>query len=71
MSKDDLLQMEGRVEEILPNKQYRVRLPNDHLVLVYTSGKMKRKRLQIIIGDQVEIEMSTYDLTKGRLINRL
>lgn len=67
MSKEDLLEFEGVVTDILPEGRFRVRLENDHEVLAYTSGKMRRHRIRTLVGDKVRVEMTPYDLTKGRV----
>lgn len=64
------MEFEGTVTEALPDGRYRVRLDNDHEVVVYTAGRMKRNRIRTIAGDRVTVEMSPYDLDKGRLIFR-
>ena len=70
MSKEDTIEMDGVVTEILPNAQFRVQLDNDHLVLVYTAGKMRKNRIRTLVGDRVTVEMTPYDLTRGRLVFR-
>lgn len=70
MAKEELMEFEGTVTEALPDGRYRVRLDNDHEVVVYTAGRMKRNRIRTIAGDRVTVEMSPYDLEKGRLIFR-
>lgn len=68
--KDDKLEVEGTVVEALPNTQFRVRLDNDHEVLAYLSGKMRRYYIRILLGDRVRVEMSPYDLDRGRITYR-
>ncbi|OQB43968.1 MAG: Translation initiation factor IF-1 [Parcubacteria group bacterium ADurb.Bin159] len=68
-SKDFLIST-GKVEELLPNATFRVRLENGNLILAHLSGKMRLHQIRIAIGDEVRIEMSPYDLTKGRIIYR-
>ena len=68
-SKDFLIST-GKVEELLPNATFRVRLENGNLILAHLSGKMRLHQIRIAIGDEVKIEMSPYDLTKGRIIYR-
>lgn len=63
--------MEGSVIEALRNRMYRIRLDNGHETLGYMAGKMKRYRIRIMLGDRVRIELSTYDLTRGRIVYRL
>ena len=70
MAKEDLIEMRGRVEEILPDSRCRVILTNGHELVAYTGGKMKKHRIRIIAGDDVTLEMSPYDLTKGRIMFR-
>jgi translation initiation factor IF-1 len=67
MSKEDLIEFQGVVEEVLPNAMFRVRLENGHLVLAHTSGKMRKNRIRVLAGDKVSVEMTPYDLTKGRI----
>ena len=62
-----MLEMSGLVEEILPNAMFRVKLENDHEVLAHTSGKMRKNRIRVLAGDKVLVEMTPYDLTKGRI----
>ena len=70
MAKEELMEFEGLVTEILPDARYRVQLENGHEVIAYTAGKMKKNRIKTLAGDRVTVEMSPYDLTKGRLIFR-
>ena len=70
MAKEELIEMRGRVEEILPDSRCRVILTNGHELVAYTGGKMKKHRIRIIAGDDVTLEMSPYDLTKGRIMFR-
>lgn len=67
MSKEDLIEMDGVVTEIMPNQRYRVELENGINVQAYTSGKMRRFRIRVVAGDRVKMEMSPYDLSKGRI----
>lgn len=67
MAKEELLEFEGVVEEALPDGNFRVRLDNDHLILAYAAGKMKKHRIRTIAGDRVVVEMSPYDLERGRI----
>lgn len=62
--------MQGKIEEILPDARYRVNLDNGHSLIAYTGGKMRKHRIKIIAGDNVTIEMSPYDLSKGRITFR-
>lgn len=70
MAKEDLIEFNGTVEEVLPNAMFRVKLDNDHRVLAHTSGKMRKNRIRIMAGDQVTVEMTPYDLSKGRITFR-
>ena len=67
MAKEELITFEGIVEEILPSTLFRVRLENGLLILAHTSGKMRKNRIRVAQGDKVTVEMSPYDLTKGRI----
>ena len=67
MSKEDLIEVEGVVLEALPNANFRVELPNMHVILAHVSGKLRMNYIRIVPGDKVKIEMSPYDLTKGRI----
>ena len=67
MSKEDALQMEGEVVETLPNTTFRVKLKNGHVVTAHISGKMRKNYIRILTGDAVTVEMTPYDLTKGRI----
>lgn len=70
MAKEELLSFEGQIEEILPDGRFAVRLENDHRIIAYTAGKMRRFRIRSVVGDRVIVEMTPYDLGKGRLIFR-
>ena len=70
MPKEDVLEYEWIVSEILPNAMFRVKLENGHEILAHTAGRMRKHRIRILAGDKVNVEMSTYDLTKGRIIFR-
>jgi translation initiation factor IF-1 len=67
LAKEDLIEFDGVVTELLPDARFRVRLDNGHETLAYTSGKMKKNRIRILAGDRVTVEMTPYDLTKGRI----
>ena len=67
MAKEELMTFEGVVIELLPNAHFRVRLKNDHEIIAHASGKMRKNRIRILVGDQVTVEMTPYDLTKGRI----
>jgi translation initiation factor IF-1 len=70
MAKEELIQLEGLVTEILPDARYRVQLDAGPVIIAYTAGKMKKNRIKTLAGDRVTVEMSPYDLEKGRLIFR-
>ena len=70
MAKEDLLEFQGTVVELLPNAMFRVKLDNDHEVLAHTSGKMRKNRIRVLAGDRVNVEMTPYDLSKGRITFR-
>ncbi len=70
MSKEDLVEFEGVVTELLPSAMFRVKLQNDHEILAHVSGKMRKNRIRILAGDLVTVEMTPYDLTKGRVTFR-
>lgn len=70
MSKDDVIEAEGTVLEALPNANFKVELSNKHVILAYISGKLRMHYIKILPGDNVKIEMSPYDLTKGRIVWR-
>jgi translation initiation factor IF-1 len=67
MAKEDLIEFDGIVVELLPDARYRVRLDNGHEALAYTAGRMKKHRIRVLAGDRVTIEMTPYDLSKGRI----
>ena len=70
MSKEDMIEFSGTVQELLPNAMFRVKLDNEHLVLAHTSGKMRKNRIRVLVGDEVLVELTPYDLTKGRITYR-
>ena len=70
MSKDDVIEAEGVIEEALPNATFKVNLSNGYVITAYISGKLRMNYIKIIPGDSVKIEMSPYDLTKGRIVWR-
>ena len=70
MSKEDVITFDGTVTEMLPDLRYVVQLDNGHQTLAYTSGKMRKNRIRILEGDRVTVEMTPYDLTKGRITVR-
>ncbi|HVA14006.1 MAG TPA: translation initiation factor IF-1 [Stellaceae bacterium] len=67
MAKEELLEFDGTVLERLPDSRFRIRLDNGHETLAYTSGRVKKNRIRVLAGDRVTIEMTPYDLTKGRI----
>jgi translation initiation factor IF-1 len=70
LAKEDILTFEGRVQEVLPDARYRVELDNGHLLVAYTAGKMRKNRIKTLVGDRVTVEVTPYDLDKGRLVFR-
>ena len=70
MAKEELMEFSGTVTELLPNAMFRVKLENDHEVLAHTAGKMRRFRIRVLAGDKVTVEMTPYDLSKGRITYR-
>jgi translation initiation factor IF-1 len=70
MAKEELLEMNGVVAEVLPDSRYRVTLDNGHDLVAYSAGKMRKHHIRIIAGDKVSLELSPYDLTKGRITFR-
>ncbi len=70
MAKEELIEMRGRVEEVLPDSRYRVVLENGHNLVAYSGGKMRKHHIRIIAGDYVTLELSPYDLNKGRIMFR-
>jgi translation initiation factor IF-1 len=70
MPKEELIEMNGQVTEILPDSRYRVDLENGHKLIAYTAGRMKKNHIRILAGDKVTLELSPYDLNKGRIIFR-
>ena len=70
MAKEELIEFSGTVEEVLPNAMFRVKLENGHNVLAHTSGRMRKNRISVLAGDKVTVEMTPYDLTKGRITFR-
>ena len=70
MAKEDNLEFEGEVIETLPNTQFKVKLENGHTVTAHTAGKLRKNRIRVLQGDNVTVEMTPYDLTKGRIIFR-
>ena len=70
MAKDELMEFTGTVKELLPNDMFRVLLDNDHEIIAHTAGKMRKFRIRVLAGDRVTVEMTPYDLTKGRITFR-
>ena len=70
MAKEDNIELEGLVDETLPNTSFKVKLENDHFITAHISGKMRKNYIRILTGDKVKVEMSPYDLTKGRITFR-
>ena len=70
MAKEEVIQLEGEVLEVLPNTSFRVKLENEHVVLAHISGKMRMNYIRILAGDKVNVEMTPYDLNKARIIFR-
>jgi translation initiation factor IF-1 len=70
LAKEDLLEMNGVVDEVLPDSKYRVTLDNGHVLVAYSAGKMRKHHIKIIAGDKVSLEVSPYDLSKGRITFR-
>ena len=70
MAKEELIEMHGIVNEILPDSRFKVTLDNGHTIIAYTGGKMRKHHIRILAGDNVSLEMSPYDLTKGRITFR-
>ena len=70
MAKEELLEFEGEVMELLPNATFRVKLVNDHEIIAHTAGRMRKNRIRVLAGDKVTVEMTPYDLSKGRITYR-
>ena len=70
MAKEDFLEFKGKVTELLPNAMFRVKLDNKHEILAHTAGKLRKNRIRVLTGDNVLVELTPYDLTKGRIIFR-
>jgi translation initiation factor IF-1 len=70
MAKEDSIEMEGRVIDTLPNTMFRVQLENEHIVTAHISGRMRKHYIRILTGDKVTVQLTPYDLTKGRIIYR-
>lgn len=70
MAKQEAIEVEGLVTEVLPDRNFRVQLQNDHVVLAYLAGKMSKFRIRVLVGDVVTLELSPYDLSRGRITYR-
>jgi translation initiation factor IF-1 len=70
MAKEELLTLDGVIDEIFPDGRFGVVLDNDHRIVAYTAGKMRRFRIRSVVGDRVQVEMTPYDLSKGRIVFR-
>ena len=70
MAKEEIIEMAGTVMELLPNATFRVQLENEHEIIAHTAGKMRKNRIRVLAGDKVSVEMTSYDLTKGRITYR-
>jgi translation initiation factor IF-1 len=70
MAKEELIQMQGTVQEVLPDSRFRIRLENGHELVAYTAGRMRKHHIRILAGDNVSLELSPYDLSKGRITFR-
>lgn len=70
MAKEDLIEFAGEVIELLPNANFRVKLENGHEIIAHSSGRMRKNRIRVLVGDKVMVEMTPYDLTKGRITFR-
>ena len=71
MPKDNIIELEGTIVDVLPNQTFKVELENKHQVICYTGGKMRKFRIRLVTGDRVKIEMTPYDLDKGRITFRI
>jgi translation initiation factor IF-1 len=65
------IELEGTITDVLPNQTFKVELENEHIIVCYTSGKLRQNRIRLVLGDNVKIEMTPYDMTKGRITYRL
>jgi translation initiation factor IF-1 len=70
MAKEDMVELEGLIREALPNAMFRVELENGHVILGHVSGKIRKNKIKILVGDKVDVELSSYDLSKGRITYR-
>ncbi|MGY6554982.1 MAG: translation initiation factor IF-1 [Wenzhouxiangella sp.] len=71
MAKDDVIELEGKVLDTLPNTMFRVELDNGHVITAHISGRMRKNYIRILTGDRVKVEMTPYDLSKGRITYRM
>ena len=67
----DLMELEGEIVDVMPNQMFKVKLDNDHIITAYTGGKMRQFKIRMVHGDRVKVEMSPYDLDKGRITFRM
>jgi translation initiation factor IF-1 len=70
MAKEDVIKMTGVVDEVLPNAMFRIKLENNHLITATISGRLRQNNIRILVGDNVDVEMSPYDLNRGRVVYR-
>jgi translation initiation factor IF-1 len=70
MAKEEAIRLEGTVVDVLPNAMFRIKLPSEQVVIGHISGRMRQHEIRILLGDQVEVEFSPYDLSKGRIVKR-
>ena len=70
MAKEEFIEFEGVIEDLLPEGRFRVRLDNDHVILAYTAGRMRKNRIRSLVGDRVTVEMTPYDMDRGRITFR-
>ena len=68
---DDVIEFEGQIIDVLPGQSFKVELENEHIVVCYTSGRLRKNRIRLVLGDRVRVEVTPYDLTKGRVTYRL
>ena len=71
MAKEEVLELEGSIVDVLPNQMFKVQLDNGHIITCYTGGKMRQLRIRLVLGDKVRVEMTPYDLEKGRITFRI
>lgn len=70
MAKEESIKMSGKIEEVLPNAMFRVKLNNGHLIIATLGGRLRQNNIRILLGDSVDVEMSPYDMTRGRVVYR-